>query len=106
MTKASDSDEAKSVVHSRKRRQAKHPSRTREARENKSVPVSERTALVMDDDRIVRLVAKTMLVKRFGFKVETAENGETGLSRMKEQTFDVVFSDIDMPETTASPSSA
>ncbi len=53
--------------------------------------------LVVDDNKINRIVA-TRFLEKSGHVVETAENGNEALSKLKENTFDIVFMDIQMPE--------
>lgn len=55
-----------------------------------------KTALVVDDTEIHRSATRTFLAMS-GFKVETAEDGLQALKILDVKTFDVVFSDIEMP---------
>jgi two-component system, NtrC family, response regulator PilR len=52
--------------------------------------------LVVDDEQGMRDFLKIML-KKEGYQVQTAGNGETALSTLKEGSFDLVISDIRMP---------
>jgi two-component system, NtrC family, response regulator PilR len=54
--------------------------------------------LVVDDEQGMRDFLKIMLKKQ-GYQVQTASNGETALSALKEGQFDLVISDIRMPGT-------
>jgi two-component system response regulator MprA len=54
------------------------------------------TLLVVDDDRRLRRALRRVLVSQ-GFEVETAEDGETALSRLRERPFDLVVLDVMMP---------
>ena len=54
--------------------------------------------LVVDDEQGMRDFLKIMLKKQ-GYQVQTASNGETALSALKEGPFDLVISDIRMPGT-------
>ncbi len=56
------------------------------------------TVLVVDDERIVRQVAEWML-KRLGFTVITAEDGEEGVEKFREQAREIVcvVLDLSMP---------
>lgn len=53
--------------------------------------------LVIDDEPAVLRVLVLML-KKIGLKeIDTAENGEQGIRRIDENTYDLVFTDIEMP---------
>lgn len=52
--------------------------------------------MVVDDQRINRIFIRTFLVTK-GYKVDTAEDGLEGLSKAKETSYDLIFSDIKMP---------
>jgi two-component system, NtrC family, response regulator PilR len=52
--------------------------------------------LVVDDEQGMRDFLKIMLRKQ-GYQVQTASNGETAISILKESPFDLVISDIRMP---------
>lgn len=54
------------------------------------------TALVIDDEDNIRKSLKAAL-KPSGWESVTAESGEVGLERFKEQRFDLVFLDLMMP---------
>lgn len=53
-------------------------------------------ALVVDDEEGVRAVLSEAL-EIWGFKVETAESGETGLDRLRAERFDLAIIDLRMP---------
>ncbi len=53
--------------------------------------------LVVDDDFQVRLVLEKMLVKN-GYDVVLADNGDEGLKHFRNEQFDLVLTDIIMPE--------
>jgi len=53
--------------------------------------------LVVDDNRVNRDLLKRML-ERDGHSVELAENGKVALERLRTECFDVLLSDIVMPE--------
>jgi response regulator RpfG family c-di-GMP phosphodiesterase len=61
------------------------------------VPVKRSTVLLVDDDESLRDVLKRNLEK-LKHHVTTAENGKAGLERFIKGDFDVVISDIRMPE--------
>lgn len=53
--------------------------------------------LVIDDERAIRNTLKEILEME-SHEVETAENGRIALDQAKQQQFDLIFSDIKMPE--------
>ena len=53
--------------------------------------------LVIDDERAIRNTLKEILEME-SHEVETAENGRIALDKAKQQQFDLIFSDIKMPE--------
>ena len=55
------------------------------------------TVLVVDDNEDL-LETFSMILKRRGFYVETAEDGVSAVDKFKEQTFDVTLMDIVMPK--------
>jgi YesN/AraC family two-component response regulator len=52
--------------------------------------------LIIDDERSIRNALKEILEFE-GFSVIDAEDGESGLTILKQQTIDLVFCDIKMP---------
>ncbi len=52
--------------------------------------------LVVDDEESLREVL-TIMLHREGYRVEAAADGAQAVARLKEQTFDLVISDIKMP---------
>ena len=57
-----------------------------------------RVLLVDDDPAIIR--AYGSVLTRHGVAVETASNGKEGAARVKAASFNVIVSDISMPEMT------
>ena len=53
--------------------------------------------LVIDDERAIRNTLKEILEME-SHEVETAENGRIALDKAKQQQYDLIFSDIKMPE--------
>ncbi len=53
--------------------------------------------LVVDDEKKMRHILQLML-EREGFKAEQAENGKVALAMLKEKRFDLVITDLKMPE--------
>ena len=53
--------------------------------------------LVIDDELVIRQALAIMLAN-VGHKVETAENGRAGLGLLERESFDLVLTDILMPE--------
>ena len=52
--------------------------------------------LVIDDERAIRYSLKEILEME-NYEVETAENGEEGLSKAEKEKYDAIFCDIKMP---------
>src|SRR5688572_15806679 len=55
------------------------------------------TALVIDDDKVT-LELLTFQLKSEGFDVTTAESGESGLEQIKQNEFDVILTDLHLPD--------
>ena len=55
------------------------------------------TILVIDDEPSV-LRALTGLLRRDGYRVGTASNGQHALTQLQEQPYDVILCDLHMPE--------
>ena len=53
--------------------------------------------LVIDDEKTVLDMVKQILIK-FGYDVETAESGQEGLDKFEQGSYDLVITDILMPE--------
>ena len=53
--------------------------------------------LAVDDSKVMRDMMKVVLEKN-GHTVETAEDGFQALDTVKDNTFDIIFSDINMPK--------
>jgi signal transduction histidine kinase/DNA-binding response OmpR family regulator len=60
-------------------------------------PVRGQTILIVDDEPSV-IRGLTRLLRRDGHTVDTAPNGRTALARLQERTYDVILSDLRMPE--------
>src|SRR4029078_3167910 len=58
-----------------------------------------RTILVIDDEKSIRDMLSIML-KRQGYHVSVAENGKTALNAINKNVFDLVISDIRLPDMT------
>jgi CheY-like chemotaxis protein len=56
-----------------------------------------RKVLVVDDDAVVGKSFNRVLSAKKGYIVTTAQNAHEALKQMREQAFDVVFTDIKMP---------
>jgi len=52
--------------------------------------------LVIDDEPVIRELLDDVLSRK-GYVVDTADNGEVGLAKAQETSYDVVFTDIRMP---------
>ena len=65
--------------------------------EERCQPVRGQTILIVDDElSIVR--GLTWLLRRDGHTVDTAPDGRTALARLQERAYDVILSDLRMPE--------
>lgn len=53
--------------------------------------------LVIDDDEMIRYVI-TLMLESDGFEVNEAGNGKEAMDYIKKQSFDLVITDIEMPE--------
>jgi two-component system chemotaxis response regulator CheY len=53
--------------------------------------------LLIDDDKLILMTLKRLLAKE-GYKVTTALSGTIALKRIEEGDFDLIMSDIKMPE--------
>lgn len=53
--------------------------------------------LIVDDEASIRDLCARVL-SRAGFAVATADNGTEGLKKLQEETYDLVISDIRMPD--------
>lgn len=53
--------------------------------------------LIIDDERGIRNTLREILTDE-GHDVEVAENGKTGLEMAQKKAYDLIFSDIKMPE--------
>ena len=58
--------------------------------------MGNRKALVIDDGAMNRSFIKTFLTTK-GFEVDTGEDGLIGLDKAKQGSFDLIFTDIEMP---------
>jgi two-component system, OmpR family, KDP operon response regulator KdpE len=58
--------------------------------------VTNARILIVDDEPQIRRVMRTTLVAR-GYMVSTAKNGEEALDKVREERFDLVLLDINMP---------
>lgn len=56
----------------------------------------ERTVLIIEDEKLI-IVSTQMVLEAAGFRVESATNGELGISKAKELRPDLVLLDIMMP---------
>jgi DNA-binding NtrC family response regulator len=59
--------------------------------------VSAGSILIIDDEAAIRESLETLLEFE-GYSVESAENGEDGLARLNERTFDLVLLDFALPD--------
>ena len=59
---------------------------------------SRRVLIVDDDSAVQRILARVF--QRAGYQVNTASNGRQALSKLAEERFDAMVSDIQMPKMT------
>src|SRR5438105_7495700 len=80
------------------RASAKVPRRVRTSLDSIEHPRGSGTILVVDDEAVVRQVAKAAL-ERFGYTVELADNGETAIQLFQNaaESFSLVLLDMTMP---------
>ena len=64
---------------------------------NTQAPVTPSRLLVVEDDTNVRDFC-VRLLRMNGYQVVAAENGRVALDRLGENLFDLVFTDLQMPE--------
>ncbi len=64
---------------------------------DRSPAASSRTVLIVDDEPSVAMVLKDLLARQ-GHRVEIAPGGRQALSRLEAHPYDVIVSDIRMPE--------
>ena len=55
------------------------------------------TILIIDDEKAIRKTLGEILSYE-GYKIDDAENGEEGLKKLKEKSYDVILCDIKMPK--------
>lgn len=65
--------------------------------ENISAQTLQKRILVVDDDMFIRELYEEVL-KSEGFQVETAEDGEVGLQKLRTGGYNVVLLDVMMPK--------
>ncbi|WP_221030520.1 ATP-binding protein [Actomonas aquatica] len=62
------------------------------------VPERRRRVLVVEDEQVLRGVLREMLRSQFGSEIDMAENGREGVEAVMARSYDLVLSDIRMPE--------
>ncbi len=73
-----------------------------EGRENSLVPSDFRATLnvlIVDDERTLRETCRTIL-SGLGYRVEAASRGEEGIALLQRKAFDIVLSDLYLPDLT------
>ena len=53
--------------------------------------------LIIDDDKLILMTLKRLLIRE-GYQVITAINGKLALRKVEDNSFDLIISDIKMPE--------
>jgi two-component system, sensor histidine kinase and response regulator len=66
------------------------------AEKGQSPGAAERRVLVIDDDEVMRITCREILAK-VGFTVETFDNGQDGINRLREVRPQVLLLDLKMP---------
>jgi DNA-binding response OmpR family regulator len=56
----------------------------------------QRTVLIIEDEKLI-IVSTQMVLEAAGFRVESATNGEDGITKAKAQSPDLILLDIMMP---------
>lgn len=56
----------------------------------------ERTVLIIEDEKLI-IVSTQMVLEAAGFRVESATNGEDGISKARSKSPDLILLDIMMP---------
>ncbi|HMK49218.1 MAG TPA: HD domain-containing phosphohydrolase [Thermodesulfovibrionales bacterium] len=56
------------------------------------------TVLIVDDDPMIRDALAEILSSVGGYKTEVAVNGSDGISKIKERRYDMIFTDLTMPQ--------
>jgi CheY-like chemotaxis protein len=56
-----------------------------------------RVLVVEDEEELVQIIGR-WLVRKFGVEVDSAADGRAGLERATERSYDLIVSDIRMPE--------
>lgn len=59
--------------------------------------VTSRRILVVDDDESIRELC-SLVLRAAGYSVETAVHGADGLDKLRQESYDLVISDVNMPE--------
>lgn len=54
--------------------------------------------LLVEDNPVNQKIASLMLLKKFGYKVDIANNGIEAVHKVSQQVYDLVFMDVQMPE--------
>ncbi|NMF58227.1 PAS domain-containing protein [Pseudanabaena yagii] len=54
--------------------------------------------LVVEDNLVNQRIATLMLLKKFGYQVDVANNGIEAVKKASEQSYDLIFMDVQMPE--------
>ena len=67
-----------------------------EANTEPTVGLPRKSVLVVDDNPVNQMVLQTML-ERFGMRCDVATDGEAGVRKVLEGSFDIVFMDLQMP---------
>jgi CheY-like chemotaxis protein len=63
---------------------------------NNQAPAPARILVVDDDPLVIRLIIDTLTIE--GYEVDSAENGVAALEKIRHARFDLILSDLHMPQ--------
>ncbi len=62
------------------------------------LPVNaEKTRILLVEDNAINITIATMMLEKFGYQCDVAENGEIAVEMVEQQAYDLIFMDIQMP---------
>jgi signal transduction histidine kinase/CheY-like chemotaxis protein len=71
---------------------------TENKKSNKGNKINSDLNILIVEDNLINQKVALALLNKFGFKAKTADNGLIALQKMKEEIFDLIFMDFQMPE--------
>lgn len=72
------------------------PTSTKEVLHSAKIVTTNKTILVVEDHPVNKQLLKIVLEKH-GYSVDTAEDGQEAIKKVKESNFDLIFMDVQMP---------